>query len=269
MTRHDGIVPDNLILLNTVEFRMPKLLDDLKNAINSIDNLRLVIIDTWAKVKPPSTGKQNCYDEDYEGISQLKALADEMALAIVLVHHQRKMGSDDIFETLNGSTGLTGAADTILVLQKTNTLEATLHVTGRDVEEQQLAMRFDVELLNWQILGEAQELRSSGIQQLILDTLTDAGKPMKPKELYELLPNILEGTIRQNLLRLHNDETIDKTTTGCYMAKTCNTCNNVTVTDNIKEKHKVKESVTTVTEKARVTLLKQPLTIDAAFEVVC
>lgn len=63
-----------------------------------------------------------------------KALADEQSVAIVLVHHQRKMAAEDPLDTVSGTTGLTGAVDTVLVLTRDGN-GTTLHGRGRDIEE--------------------------------------------------------------------------------------------------------------------------------------
>ena len=45
------------------------------------------------------------------------------------------MTSDDIMDTINGTFGLSGAADSLMALaRKTDQTDAVLHVTGRDVE---------------------------------------------------------------------------------------------------------------------------------------
>lgn len=44
----------------------------------------------------------------------------QKGVAIVLVHHVRKMDADDPLDTVSGTTGLTGAADTVLVLNRTS-----------------------------------------------------------------------------------------------------------------------------------------------------
>lgn len=60
-----------------------------------IDNRpRLVILDTWAKVKGDSKKGLNAYESDYQLVGPLKALADRTGTAIVLIHHLRKHASD-------------------------------------------------------------------------------------------------------------------------------------------------------------------------------
>ena len=73
----------------------------------------------------------------------LKELADGTGLSIVLVHHLRKLGSEDPFDMLTGSTGLQGASDAMIVLKREREQNtATLYITGRDIEQQKLKLQF-------------------------------------------------------------------------------------------------------------------------------
>jgi len=57
---------------------------------------------------------------------------------------------------VSGSTGLTGAADTTIVLARARGDHgASLHVTGRDVEESEYAVTFDPTLGAWTLDGDA------------------------------------------------------------------------------------------------------------------
>jgi len=51
-------------------------------------------------------------------VLELRKLANETGVAIVLVHHLRKADADDAFDTVSGTLGLTGAPDDILVLKR-------------------------------------------------------------------------------------------------------------------------------------------------------
>lgn len=106
-------------------------------------DLKLVFIDTSQKVRSP-TG-DSIYAADYGDFSALKAVADKHNLAMMVVHHTRKMADEDIMNTVSGSSGITGSADSIWVLKRASRGVgcATLTVTGRDVElrELKLALR--------------------------------------------------------------------------------------------------------------------------------
>ena len=103
----------------------------------------LIIIDTLQKVRGAVDANTSSYARDYQDMVALKQLADHWGIAVVVVHHVRKqIDRSDPFNALTGSTGLTGAADTMLVLLKKHREddEATLYVTGRDVEDQKLLL---------------------------------------------------------------------------------------------------------------------------------
>ena len=85
------------------------------------------------------------YGKDYADIGSLKKLADDLGIAIVLVHHLRKtQDKDDPFNEISGTTGLMGAADTVLLLKKVNrgTDTTFLYLTGRDIEFRAMAIEF-------------------------------------------------------------------------------------------------------------------------------
>jgi AAA domain len=79
----------------------------------------LVILDTLGKVKRGKQAGEDSYQADYAISGQLKALADSApGSAILVVHHTRKAASDDFVERLSGIYGIAGAADNVMVLQR-------------------------------------------------------------------------------------------------------------------------------------------------------
>jgi hypothetical protein len=149
---------------------------------------RLVVIDTWQKFRPPKRPKGDSYEEDYQHASELKALADRFKVAVVAVAHCRKMGAADPLEEVSGSIGLTGAADGVLVMRRERGQhDATLFVTGRDIEEQELALHWDPQFCLWSILGSADEYRMSKQRREVIKVFQDIGRPAKPAEVAKLL----------------------------------------------------------------------------------
>ena len=92
------------------------------------------------------------YASDYDDISAVKSIADRRRIAVVLVHHLRKMkDASDPFNEVSGSRGITGAADTNIILKRKRDEDtATLLVSGRDVEYQQFTLRFENNI--WQLV---------------------------------------------------------------------------------------------------------------------
>ena len=92
-------------------------------------------------------------------------------------HHVRKMDADDPFDTVSGTLGLTGAADTLLILKRQSG-GVTLFAKGRDIEESETAIQFEKNTCRWTILGAAADVHRSAERRSIMDTLAksdDAG----------------------------------------------------------------------------------------------
>ena len=117
---------------------------------------KLVVIDTLQRVR--STGNDsNLYANDYQDIGLLKRLADRRHIAILLIHHLRKLHDDDPMNMISGSTGLSGAADSTFVLQKNSRPAniASLHCTGRDIPDRTLKLEFGEEDHVWKLLEDS------------------------------------------------------------------------------------------------------------------
>ena len=117
------------------------LCKQIREFISAHPDIRLVIIDTLQVVRG-GEGEMS-YSVDYADVRQLKQLADMLGIAVLVVHHVRKREDKDPLNRLNGTTGLAGAADTILVLDAdANRLhrEAKLFCSGRDIEARELKL---------------------------------------------------------------------------------------------------------------------------------
>lgn len=125
--------------------------EQIKSFSEEYPNLRLVVIDTFQKVRIPKNDIQ-MYSNDYRDLSSIKQIADKNGIAVIVVHHLRKSSSPDPFNMISGSTGLTGAADSSFVLIKENrdNSEAVLSVTGRDIVYQELKLNFND--LRWELV---------------------------------------------------------------------------------------------------------------------
>ena len=118
---------------------------------------KLIVIDTLQKIRR-STADVNPYANDYRDISMLKQLADTYGVAIVLIHHLRKMSDDDPLNMISGTTGISGATDSsfVLRLDKRGSSCATLYCTGRDIEYRELALEFQKETHTWELIQPAE-----------------------------------------------------------------------------------------------------------------
>ena len=156
------------------------LLQRLDQWRTGVSQPKLVVIDTLSMVRPPKKANQDSYAADYDAISPLQKWAGEHRLAVVVVHHVRKAEADDPLESVSGTNGLTGAADTILVLNRT-TDGPKLYGRGRDIEEFEKALRLQDGL--WSVLGDADDVRRSEQRKKILGVLQEATGAMTPAEI--------------------------------------------------------------------------------------
>jgi len=105
--------------------------------------IRLLVVDTLARVRPPRTKGGNGYDEDTAALIPWQKLAERFKVAVALVHHDRKAGDGgDFIDAVSGTHGLAGVADTTLVLDRARMEDyGRLRLTGRDVQERELVLR--------------------------------------------------------------------------------------------------------------------------------
>jgi hypothetical protein len=178
---------------------------------------RMVVIDVFAKMRGNSAPGASAYDADYAAVGHAKRIADHYGVAVVLVHHVRKAGSDDFLTEVSGTNGLAGAADATLVLKRSRgQADGVLHVTGRDVDEAEYALQFHAAAGAWQMLdGPATDHTIGDTRAAILRHLrTNPGG--KPKDIAAALPEVSEDTVRRNCSRMASDGQIRKDSAGRY-----------------------------------------------------
>lgn len=120
---------------------------------------RLVIIDTLQKVREVG-GDRYSYSSDYEIVTKLKAFSDQYGICVLVVHHTRKLESEDSFDMISGTTGLLGAADGAFIMHKKKRTEniAVMDIVGRDQPDQELTIEFDRERCVWKFQKAETEL---------------------------------------------------------------------------------------------------------------
>lgn len=165
---------ENLIFLT----EMPAIDSDKLAHMRGLCSRRpaLLIIDTLARA---ISGKrdQDSVGEMTEILSTLQHLAHEFNMAILVIDHHRKMGMEtaDLIDDVLGSTAKTAVADAILGLyRKSGESAARLAITGRDIEERELAMEWDALRFRWKVGGDLQEKVMQKRRNDIIDFLRRA-----------------------------------------------------------------------------------------------
>ena len=150
------------------------LIDQMEQFLQEHPTTGLVVIDTLQRIR--STGNEATpYANDYRDIGVLKALADRHRIAVLLIHHLRKMNDDDPMNMISGTTGLSGATDSNFMLRKSKRREntATLYCTGRDIVYRELSLEFNNETHIWNLLSDdcGQADQSCGRMLFLLSAL--------------------------------------------------------------------------------------------------
>ena len=146
----------------------------IEQYLSDFPKTKLVIIDTFQKVRDSKStiGKSGMYAGDYDDIAALKNISDKFGIAVVVVHHVRKLKDiSDPFNEVTGSTGITGAADTSFILKRSRASETgTLLATGRDIEYQELTLKFDNRSHLWELVErkEMEDIHREEIPKFIL-----------------------------------------------------------------------------------------------------
>jgi hypothetical protein len=133
---------------------------------------RLVVIDTLSRAVG---GDQNDTQAMTAGLTPLQELSHTQKCSMLMVDHHKKRGAfdDDVISDVLGSTAKSAMADTVLGLYKTpGVLGAKLSIIGREVEQQNLAIKFDFATGAWQLEGDVDAMAVLDSQQAILDALT-------------------------------------------------------------------------------------------------
>lgn len=183
--------------------------------IQAYPDARLIIVDTWARFRPVRLGKSEAYELDYQDGAMVKAIADKYGIAIIIVHHCRKLGAADAVEEVSGSVGLTGACDGVLVMRRERgQRHATLTITGRDVDESEQALTFDATYCLWQLVGPAEDFRISKERSEIL-ALFDDGQTLSLRQVESLLGQP-GARVRKMLSLMARDGQLETTARGSY-----------------------------------------------------
>lgn len=209
----------------TFAFQCPRTdaggLDALKAEVRH-SRPRLIVVDTFQKIRQRQTGGGNAYAEDYDAVGVLQQLALELQAAALLICHTRKRAKDDLepddpLDEVTGTTGITAAADAVLVLtRKRHGNEGKLFVSGRDVEECSLNLLWDPRHCLWspqEAAGPDADLPED--RRTVLKLLRDSAPAADIRAIQERLGKTYHATAML-LGRMTRDGLIHKESRGRY-----------------------------------------------------
>lgn len=133
-----------------VVFVLASALDDLEARLTEEPH-DLCIVDTFSKLMQGSGLDHDNSGQNTDVWGRLHTLAQVTHTAILVLEHHKKAFSVDGVSDILGSTAKGAVADTIIGLyRERGKRDAKLVVTGRDVEDEELLVRFDPTTAAWQ-----------------------------------------------------------------------------------------------------------------------
>jgi len=185
--------------------------DELERWLAYNPGVRLVIIDTFQQIKSRSKTRSV-----FHSLRMLKELAYRRGISILVINHTRRADPENEFDVFSGRSSSCCLVDGILVLKRDHcAADATLQITGKQIEESNRALRLDAEERSWQLLGDANEVEQSEIANL----LQNSERPLKRAEIADCLDRS-RPSVRKALTRMVRDKKILWIDPGMYARNT-------------------------------------------------
>lgn len=146
-------------------------------------NYDLIVVDTLIATLSGHADENN--NTQMGGIvNELAQIAHDTDTAIVLVHHTKKGGGDDVFSTFRGASALRGAYDVGLLLErKNNEREAILHLESRDLEMEPLTLCQSANSAGWECLGNGEVIQRVRAGRRVVEVMQKEGDGLTTEEL--------------------------------------------------------------------------------------
>ncbi len=150
--------------------------ESLQNWIDSVNNPKLIVIDTLARVKAVSGRNKagTAYDHDNETLRSIQKLAVKNGVSIVLVSHLNKAPQDYAFDKITGSTGLQGICDAMWLVERgEHGAQSTFIGRGRDIMDFEYSLAWNDETWRYDYNGDLQEVNTNQNRKEVVDAMRE------------------------------------------------------------------------------------------------
>jgi len=192
--------------------------EEIEDWIKNTPDRKLVVIDVYVKVKKTLGGyKLNSYENDNYNLQNLQTLATKYEIAIVLVHHITKRKEDDVFDEINGSTGIQSNMDSMIVISsdRTKGKNPILYCIPKDGEPQQFEIALNPKCI-WENLGKPGMAALTKIQNAI----TKAMKDNSERTSKEIIVKVQVDNGKENWTDKHIQKEVTRLVEKSYLMKT-------------------------------------------------
>jgi RecA-family ATPase len=195
------------------------------------NNPKLVVVDTFQKIKPMGSQKTknaNAYEVDYHYLSQLHIMAKELKLCIIYVHHLSQADRSHSWDKIMGSTGHQGVTDAMYMLEREEVgNKGTFKGLGRNIAGFEMDIEWNTnqkEPMTFQYVGDSFEIKTKENKREIFKAMkqlaTDGEIEVKPVDVFKVLNFVKQNeknTCHKNMQRMRTrNELLEGSKYGTY-----------------------------------------------------
>lgn len=199
---------DNLPVYWMDKFKLSEL-DDLRELADEIPDLRLVILDTFSRIRDDNQKESSA--ELGKILEPLQEWAKERGVCVLLMHHTGKVNSDhpsaDPFDALRGSTSIRATCRGAMVIIPGESSYRLLAENGY-ADRLDVNIRIKPETLEWNLIGNWTPRIDGDMKAQILDHLNLVGEATV-SEVAKVL-NFNATSVSTIMSRLSRDGIVDK-----------------------------------------------------------
>lgn len=212
--------PPNLFMSTKWEQQSRGGLDDLVDVLNNNSNLKLVVIDTFGHFRDDiNSNNKTMYQEEVKQLRQIKSIAEEYQIAILLVHHLRKTDGKNVFEKFLGSVGVYATLDAAIGMESGKALnEKVISFNSRDAEFATFSIFREPSTCVFTADPSEKVVQNETVLKII-QLLEFESRPMRSKEIEIALgqEGICDNTVRSWLRKMKASGQIINIEHGLYV----------------------------------------------------
>jgi len=167
----------------------------------------VIVIDMLKKITGEKRGGDIYKEQAHEGDALTQWCKQYPKLSVIVIHHSRKAETEDPFDALSGTTGLSGSYDNLFAVQ-----DEAMFMSGRDLECDELPLESESGVFTLSIAGESQTVMSN-TRHKVLEVLSL--DPMNPQDIADQLGMEI-GAVKKILKRMLDDGQVQKPARGKY-----------------------------------------------------
>jgi hypothetical protein len=191
------------------------LLNDIRKHKHDFADIGFVVVDMYKLVRGAAEKGLDAYQATSQIVAPISALAQELDITILLVHHARKgkIDPDDVGDAASGSNALSGATEGHWTIWREGD-------GARIIAEVRESENFDLQLtkaegqLVWNPIASPED--RSTMKEHVYAALVQAGCELMPSDLALRIPNTSARVINARLQDLRNEGAIQNPRHSIY-----------------------------------------------------